>query len=466
MKKQNGNVALVLVIILLLIVIAAVVVIVFFPNVIEDTFGIQLKPISSTPVGPVNELADMNIVDATNTANSNTVSNTTGGSSTVDLQASNFGTNFLKLEPTGKNLIYSPLSIQYALYMLKEGAAGNTRTQIDTVLGNSKLTTYTNIDKVLSLANGLFIRETYRSNVLDSYKDTLLNSYKADVVYDPFANANNFNNWVNDKTMGIIPKLLEDIDVQREDVKMIIANALAIDMEWKVKFDSDNTHEREFNLDDGGKMKVPQMSKTSTDDAVSYYQGDNVTVLALDLKEYEGNQFQFLAIMPDSELNKYAQDFQYSKLSTIVNGLKPASGEKDGVSYSIPRFSYEYNLALKSDLMQMGLTDAFIPSAANFEKITGNTELYVGDALHKARIDFTEKGVKAAAVTAFIMRANGMFVEEEPHPVVITIDKPFLYVIRDKKTGEVWFIGTVYEPMKWADYQKERDEASNNEFPF
>ena len=77
-----------------------------------------------------------------------------------------------------------------------------------------------------------------------------------------------------------------------------------------------------------------------------------------------------------------------------------------------------------------------------------NRNLYVSDALHKANIDFTEKGVKAAAVTVFIMKDNAMIAKENK-PEEIKINKPFLYLIRDKNTKEIWFVGTVYEPNLW-----------------
>ena len=85
-----------------------------------------------------------------------------------------------------------------------------------------------------------------------------------------------------------------------------------------------------------------------------------------------------------------------------------------------------------------------------------NNKLCVSDALHKANIDFTEKGIKAAAVTVFGIKDLAMMPIEKPKPEEVKIDKPFLYVIRDKKTGEIWFVGTVYEPNSWdndkADY--------------
>ena len=88
-----------------------------------------------------------------------------------------------------------------------------------------------------------------------------------------------------------------------------------------------------------------------------------------------------------------------------------------------------------------------------------NESLYVSDALHKANIDFTEKGVKAAAVTAFVMKANMALPVEEKHPVEININKPFMFLIRDKNTKEIWFTGTVYEPNKWEDDRAEYEKG-------
>ena len=108
----------------------------------------------------------------------------------------------------------------------------------------------------------------------------------------------------------------------------------------------------------------------------------------------------------------------------------------------------DYNLELKNDLIELGITDAFDEKLADFSMIS-DRNLYVSDALHKANIDFTEKGIKAAATTVIYMTCEASIMEAKP--VEININKPFLYVIRDKNTGEIWFLGTVYEPNSWED---------------
>ena len=359
----------------------------------------------------------------------------------------NFTMQFLKLENNKKNLVYSPLSIKYALKMLNDGAEGNTKAQIENVIGNLSLSKYNNIDNILSLANGVYIKDTYSKNIKESYKNILEERYNAEINYDSFNNATNVNNWIENKTLGIIKNMLEDSSVQ--DAKMLLINALAIDMEWKEKFDESNTSGENFYLEDGTKMKASMMHKQTTDNSTSYYKDENVTALSMDLKEYDGNTLEFIAIMPKNDLQKYINTLTNEELDNILNNLTPASNTEDGLDISIPRFSYDYNLKLKSDLINMGITDAFNPELANFSNMS-TEELYVSDALHKADIDFTEKGIKAAAATVIVMKEMAIL-EDETNPIEIKIDNPFMYLIRDKHTGETWFVGTVYEPNSWQE---------------
>ena len=152
--------------------------------------------------------------------------------------------------------------------------------------------------------------------------------------------------------------------------------------------------------------------------------------------------------MPDENLSDYIENFSTDKLDNIIEKSTLASKTRNGVYILIPRFSMDYNLELKNDLIELGITDAFDEKLADFSMIS-DRNLYVSDALHKANIDFTEKGIKAAATTVIYMTCEASIMEAKP--VEININKPFLYVIRDKNTGEIWFLGTVYEPNSWED---------------
>ena len=401
-----------------------------------------------------NNQENENTIANQNTVTSNeVVENVTTTQIVQNIDNNTFDFSFLKMENEEKNLIYSPLSIKYALKMLQEGADGNTLSQIEKVTENFSLTKYQNIDKNLSLANGLFIKDTFFSKVKPEYSSLLASQYNAEILQDKFENANNINKWIDNKTLGIIKKMLEDNNVTGAD--MILVNALAIDMEWEEQFSDNSTFGEPFYLKDETEIQATTMTKETSDSNTSYYKNENITALTMDLKQYDNTKFEFVALMPDKDLKQYVDNFSLDKMNEIDKNLKTADKEKDGVIVSIPKFSFDYDLKLKEDLQNLGITDAFNGSA-NFGKMA-NESLYVSDALHKANIDFTEKGVKAAAVTVFTIKAMAM-PGEEKYPVEVNINKPFMFLIRDKNTKEIWFTGTVYEPNKWendrAEYEK------------
>ena len=376
---------------------------------------------------------------------------------TIKLNSSDidFSLQFLKMENKIENVVYSPLSIKYALQMLNDGASGNTKTQIEKALGNTSLGKYNNIDKVLSLANALYIRNDYSKYVKDDYNNNLISKYNAEVKYDDFKSAYNINNWIENKTFGQIKNLLTDDVVTDYENKMFLINALAIDMAWKNKFEEKNTYGMTFYLENNQEMNATTMRKTTSGDDVSYYKDDDVTVLNMDLEEYEDEQLEFMAIMPNSNLSDYIKNFNTEKLENIVNKLKLASETNYGVSVWTPRFSYDYKLDFENDLKKLGITDAFKKELADFSNMSSKTPLWVGGALHKANVDFSEKGIKAAAATVIYMTVGINPSEEKNKPVVIEINKPFMYLIKDKKTNEIWFVGTVYKPNSWEDDKKD-----------
>lgn len=364
-----------------------------------------------------------------------------------------FELSFLKIENEKQNMIYSPLSIKYALSMLKEGANGNTKTQIDNALKNTSLTKYENIEDVLSLANAIFIRENYSDIINEYYVEALENKYNAEVKYDAFRSARNINNWISDKTFDQINNILTDEQVTDPSNRLTLINALAIDMEWKNMFDTSKTYGRDFTMADGKTMQATMMNKETSSGAAAYYKDDDITALSMDLDTYDDVELEFVAIMPKNNLQEYIKTVKMDDLDKIINKLKPASETKNGIKIAIPKFSFDYELNLKTDLEKLGITDAFL-GTADFSGISNVEDISVGAAIHKANIDFTEKGVKAAAVTVFMMETSGIIAEEE-QPEEVKIDNPFIYLIRDKKTGELWFVGTVYEPNNW-----EEDRAS------
>jgi len=368
---------------------------------------------------------------------------------------------FLKLENQKANMLYSPLSIKYALNMLQEGASNNTYTEINQLIGNNELTKYTSNDKILSFANGLFIRDTFYDNVKTGYINTLKKKYDAEVIQDEFKDANNVNQWIEDKTLGIIKDMIKDAAVQDPLSVMILLNALAIDMEWSSQFTYRSTHGENFYKDNGEIIKATMMYKSNIKSPYfSFYINDDLTVLTMDLKKYKGVQLEFMAIMPENNLSGFVDSITKQQISEIDENLLSSADPRDGINVMIPKFKFKYDLDFKNDLKKLGIKDAFIKYEADFSNMsiahTPDEKLYISDALHKADIEFSEDGVKAAAVTVFIMTMAGSAYRPEriKEPINVYIDKPFMFLIRDKETKDIWFTGTVYEPNLW-----ENDEA-------
>ena len=459
-----------------------------------------------------------------------------------DNTLSNFDLYFLQLENNKKNMIYSPLSIKYVLEMLNSGAEGETKNQITDILGTYVNKKYTN-NRNMSFANALFVRNSYKDSIKTSYIDTLLNQYNATVAYDDFKSANTINNWVSNKTFKLINNAFNDSDIKNYD--FVLANALAIDMDWVNKIQDlyntyivDYKHEKfyeyvtpltesgyrelafkdynkktnavEFSavvnkydiinelgednirktvsddynawLRNGGNDSYAMCGENATEDKLNldkyvkelsanyqtissstdflFYVDDSVKVFAKDLKKYNGTTLQYIGIMPtDGNLSTYIKNTNASSLSELIGKIKPLTFDsfKDRVITDIhgyiPMFKFDYQLDLVNDLNTLGIKDVFDSNKANLSNLTTD-KAYISDAKHKATIDFSNDGIKAGAFTAGGGAGAGGCGYDYQFKVPVenidlTFDKPYMFIIRDKDTNEVWFAGTVYEPTEY-----------------
>ena len=353
---------------------------------------------------------------------------------------------FLQKENFKQNMIYSPLSIKYALSMLSEGASGETKAQIDKALNNATLTKYADIESHLSLANALFIKNDY-NYVKDEYINNLQYNYGADIKYDSFNNADNINSWISSKTFNMLKKVVDDSDIGPDTV-MAIVNALAIDMEWDIQFEKELPNQV-FTLENGEKVNTTFLYNNISDFAgennFKYFKDDDATSIDIKLKEYEGTQLDLMIIMPNGKLDSYISGFNGSKFEEVNNKLNTIAGNGyEELNVYIPKFTYDYSLSLQQDLIDLGITDAFDPTKADFSEMTNAVEgLHVSKAIHKAKVEVSLEGLKAAAATAFMMDKNSAMIIERRVDTV-RIDKPFMYIIKDSNSNEVWFVGTLY----------------------
>ena len=350
-----------------------------------------------------------------------------------------FAIKFIKMVDRGRqeNYLISPYSVEIALNMLKDGANGESAKQIEKLL-NNKVVNILNYKNNVNTANGLFVKDVYKDSISNEYVKKLKNNYSADVLYDSFTTPLKINDWVNEKTKKMIPELIEEID---NNFVLALVNALAIDVEWEEAFECKRTSEEKFYIDDTT-INVAMMHKN--DSSGKYFETDNAKGIILSYKNTGKNEgLELIAILPN-DINTYVESFDKNELDAI-DKYKENKDEK--IALSIPKFTYDYELKdFKEILIQMGVKDVFDGSKADLSKMfKNNNDFYVSKAIHKTHIELDEKGTKAAAATGFIVSKNAV---SEPNKELV-FDKPFLYLIRDKKTKEILFFGKLYEPNKW-----------------
>lgn len=188
------------------------------------------------------------------------------------------------------------------------------------------------------------------------------------------------------------------------------------------------------------------------------YNNENIKVFAKDLQEYNGLTLQYVGIMPiNTDLTEYIKNTDAKKINEIIGNLKEIKLDnfKDGVitkiNGSIPLFKYDYELKLMEDLQSLGVNNVFDINKSDLSNMISEEKQYINKAIHKADIEFSNEGIKAAAATALGgAGASTCWDYKFKVPVEeidLTFDKPYMYIIRDKATGEVWFTGTVYSPI-------------------
>ena len=168
----------------------------------------------------------------------------------------------------------------------------------------------------------------------------------------------------------------------------------------------------------------------------------------------------------NDDLKTFVENVNDDKVNELIGNLKSFDRSEDfeegyitRVYGFIPKFSYEYELDLKKQLNTLGVTDVFDSEKADLSNIVDLENAYINNAVHKANIEFTQDGIKAAAAT-FIggLGAGEPFdhrLEMKVKDIDLTFDKPYMYLIRDLETGEIWFAGTVYEPLDIEDEPEE-----------
>lgn len=355
-------------------------------------------------------------------------------------------------DPESDNIFVSPTSIALALAMTYNGAAGDTKTAMETALRKEGFTveeinsSYKGlIDALLSvdpkvlleIANSIWYREGF--TVLQEFVTTNQQYYDAQVSSLDFDDAGApgiINNWVSDKTHDKIKKIVEEINPQ---TVIYLINAIYFKGIWQTEFKKENTSDGPFYLYGGDPVTVPVMKQTT---ALRYTTNEVFSMAEL---PYGQGNFSMLVMLPQTGLSA----------DNIVSELTPGNWDtwmgqltERNVDLELPKFTFEYKNELKNELEAMGMGIAFSDGLADFSKINGAGGLFISKVLHKSFVEVNEEGTEAAAVTAVEMELTS--VDPEPQVTEFHVDRPFLFAIREKSTGTILFIGRVNNPLTKA----------------
>ena len=359
------------------------------------------------------------------------------------------------LREEGGNLFYSPYSISLALAMTYAGARGETAQQMaDTLqflLGQEKLHPAFNwLDADLaSRGEGAQGKdgEGFRLNIVNaiwgqkdyefvpSFLDVLAENYGAglrilDFITETEKSRLAINDWVYDQTEECIEDLIPQGAIG-ELTRLVLTNAIYFNAAWAYPFDDDMTAEGPFYLLDGGQITVPMMKQT---ESFGYTDGKGYQAVEL---PYDGGELSMVILLPEAgQFETFEEGLQAHQVDAIISDLQHAE-----VALTMPQFEFESEFSLTDTLAGMGMPIAFTENA-DFSGMTGKPELFISDVVHKAFVAVDEAGTEAAAATAVIMELTAV----PEHPVEVTIDRPFIFLIRDIETGAILFVGRVLNP--------------------
>jgi serpin B len=364
------------------------------------------------------------------------------------------------LKNTDGNLFYSPHSISLALAMTYAGARGDTEHQMaDTLrftLPSRQLHPAFNwLDIELgkrgegaegkdeggfrfNIVNAIWGQKDYE--FLSEFLDILAENYGAglrplDFIKAPEESRITINNWVSEQTEGRIEDLIPQglIDTW---TRLVLTNAIYFNAAWQYPFEESMTKDGPFYLLDGSKVTVPMMKQT---EHFGYTEGEGYQAVEL---PYDGRKLSMVILLPRKEnFEQFEGSLDYQLVDSLIKAL-----EYQRVSLTMPKFEFESEFRLKETLAAMGMPDAFVWPIADFSGMTGNRDLFIGDVIHKAFVSVDESGTEAAAATAVVMLPTAGPPEEPEEAVEVTVDRPFIFLIRDIETGAIVFVGRVVNP--------------------
>ena len=344
------------------------------------------------------------------------------------------------------NISISPYSAATVLHMVGSGAEGTTKAEMQRVLETTGLPSKDvgaankEIAQSLNNASGHVTLTTanaiwYRPNT--SIKPTFISTnqqfYGATVEPLNFADPHSLgiiNTWASDKTQGKIKRLADGM-IDGDNTQLFLASAIYFKGKWAKPFPVKDTRDQSFHLQGGGEKPIPMMRESTH---LDYAEGSGYQAVRL---PYDGENLAMYVFLPDSSSSPEAVLAKLSGGSwrhEIQSRFRYGEG-----TLVLPKFRIEYSVELIAPLRSLGMRAAFDPSTANFSGIA--LGLFISAARQKTFVEVNEEGTEAAAVTAVAPSLTGLTPRFE-----MIVDRPFLFLIEDKQTQTILFMGVVFDP--------------------
>lgn len=356
------------------------------------------------------------------------------------------------------NIFYSPYSISAALAMTYEGAKGQTADEMKSVFHFPESNTlrpnfaaiYNEINQgnkayELKTGNALWTQndfpflENYTSQVEKYYGGKVAN---LDFVFETEKSRQTINSFIEQQTNNKIKDLIP-VGFINSMTKLVLTNAIYFKGTWEWEFDKSNTHDQNFKITSNNIVKTPMMHMNPDKARFNYADLEKLQILEL---PYKGEKISMLILLPkqgeDVDREYTLKDIELS--SEKLNEYKSQMKETKLDSISLPKFEFDTKYFMKDTLSNLGMPTAF-SNRADFSGMTGNKDLFISGVIHQAYVKVDEKGTEAAAATAVGMRVTSAL----PMPSrIFRADHPFIFLIQEKETGNILFIGRVTDPTQ------------------
>lgn len=348
-----------------------------------------------------------------------------------------------------ENIFYSPYSISTALAMTYEGAKGTTADEMKSVfhfpeasiLRPNSAAIYNSIndgnkDYALDTGNALWVQQDFK--FLPDYLDTVEKYYggkaaNVDFVKETEKSRQTINSFIEEQTREKIKDLIPQ-GILSPDTRLVLTNAIYFKGTWEWEFDKSDTREQDFKITPTNIVKSPMMFMEPKKATFNYLYNENLQILEL---PYKGDKLSMMILLPTKDLGSIEDNLTVENLESWKSQMQ----EERLDAIHLPKFEFDTKYMMKNTLSALGMPTAFDSEKADFSGMDEARDLFIAAVIHQAYVKVDEEGTEAAAATAVVVGVTSM-----PQLNIFNADHPFIFIIQQKDTGNILFMGRVNDP--------------------